>query len=151
MVLSVSTKTIKAQQLPALDIGDISELNGNAEIVRDKPYTAELEFAIQQNDQAVTKDGRLAIKFLDDSQVKLTEYSELVIDEYIFNPDPSKSKMALKFTLGTARFITGSFNKIDKQAILESPNISTRITTINSILDLNTFQVVSNKNTNQLN
>ncbi len=43
------------------------------------------------------------------------------------------------------------FNKIDKQAILESPNISTRITTINSILDLNTFQVVSNNNPNQLN
>ena len=43
------------------------------------------------------------------------------------------------------------FNKIDKQAILESPNISTRINTINSILDLNTFQVVSNKSTNQLN
>ena len=43
------------------------------------------------------------------------------------------------------------FNKIDKQAILESPNISTRISTINSILDLNTFQVVSNKNPNQLN
>ena len=42
-------------------------------------------------------------------------------------------------------------NKIDKQAILESPNISTRINTINSILDLNTFQVVSNKNSNQLN
>ena len=43
------------------------------------------------------------------------------------------------------------FNKIDKQAILESPNISTRINTINSILDLNTFQIVSNKNSNQLN
>jgi len=43
------------------------------------------------------------------------------------------------------------FNKIDKQAILESPNISTRINTINSILDLNTFQVVSSKNSNQLN
>ena len=137
-VLSVSTKTIKAQQLPALDIGDISELNGNAEIVRDKPYTAELEFAIQQNDQAVTKDGRLAIKFLDDSQVKLTEYSELVIDEYIFNPDPSKSKMALKFTLGTARFITGSFNKIDKQNIkLSTPtaNIAIRGTDFTATVD----------------
>ena len=43
------------------------------------------------------------------------------------------------------------FNKIDKQAILESPNISTRISTINSILDLNTFQVVDGKNPNQLN
>ena len=43
------------------------------------------------------------------------------------------------------------FNKIDKQAILESPNISSRINTINSILDLNTFQIVSNKGPNQLN
>ena len=43
------------------------------------------------------------------------------------------------------------FNKIDKQAILESPNISSRINTINSILDLNTFQVVTNNSTNQLN
>ena len=43
------------------------------------------------------------------------------------------------------------FNKIDKQAILESPNILSRISTINSILDLNTFQVVSNNNSDQLN
>ncbi len=43
------------------------------------------------------------------------------------------------------------FNKIDKQAILESPNISTRITTINSILDLNTFQVVNSSNPSRLN
>ena len=42
------------------------------------------------------------------------------------------------------------FNKIDKQAILESPNVSERINTINSILDLNTFQVVG-KDPNQLN
>ena len=43
------------------------------------------------------------------------------------------------------------FNKIDKQAILESPNISTRISTINSILDLNTFQVVGRKDPSRLN
>jgi len=42
------------------------------------------------------------------------------------------------------------FNKIDKQAILESPNVKERINTINSILDLNTFQIVPNKS-NQLN
>ena len=43
------------------------------------------------------------------------------------------------------------FNKVDKQAILESPNLLSRVSTINSILDLNTFQVVSNNNSNQLN
>ena len=43
------------------------------------------------------------------------------------------------------------FNKIDKQAILESANLFARLDTINSILDLNTFQVVSNNNSNRLN
>ena len=99
MVLSVSTKTIKAQQLPALDIGDISELNGNAEIVRDKPYIAELEFAIQQNDQAVTKNGRLAIKFLDDSQVKLTEYK---IDKQNIKLSTPTANIAIRGTDFTA-------------------------------------------------
>ena len=42
------------------------------------------------------------------------------------------------------------FNKIDKQAILESPNITERINTINSILDLNTFQVIG-ESSNKLN
>ncbi len=42
------------------------------------------------------------------------------------------------------------FNKIDKQAILESPNILERKNTIDSILDLNTFQVVGGSK-NQIN
>jgi len=42
------------------------------------------------------------------------------------------------------------FNKIDKQAILESKNVMNRLNTINSILDLNTFQVINTKN-NSLN
>lgn len=43
------------------------------------------------------------------------------------------------------------FNKIDKQAILESPNVKDRISTISSILDLNTFHVVDSNKPNQLN
>ena len=47
----------------------------------------------------------------------MTEHSELLIDEYIFDPDPSKAKMALTFALGTTRFVTGNLQKIDKQRI----------------------------------
>jgi len=61
-------------------------------------------------DDVRTEAGRVAITFEDDSTVKLTEHSKLVIDEYIYDPDPSKSKMALKFASGTARFVTGKFN-----------------------------------------
>ncbi len=137
LLLFVLFKTTKVQA-QAVDIGDISELNGTAQIVRDKPYDANLNFAIQSNDEAITKDGRMAIKFLDDSVVKLTEWSELVIDSYIFDPDPSKSKMALTFGLGTARFITGNLNRIDKQNIqLKTPtaNIAIRGTDFTATVD----------------
>ena len=137
LLLCVLFKTTKVQA-QAADIGDISELNGSAQIVRDKPYDANLKFAIQSNDEAVTKDGRMAITFLDDSTVKLTEHSQLIIDEYIYDPDPSKSKMALTFGLGTARFITGNLNRIDKQNIsLRTPtaNIAIRGTDFTATVD----------------
>ena len=130
-------KTTKVQASDA-DIGGISELNGSAQILRDKPLDATLEFAIQSNDEAITTNGRMAIKFLDDSVVKLTEHSQLLIDEYIYDPDPSKSKMALTFGLGTARFITGNLGRIDKQNIsLKTPtaNIAIRGTDFTATVD----------------
>ena len=137
LLLSVSFKTTKVQA-QAADIGDISELNGSAQIVRDKPYNANLKFAIQSNDEAITTNGRMAITFLDDSKVSLTEHSQLLIDEYIYDPDPSKAKMALTFGLGTARFITGNLNRIDKQNIsLKTPtaNIAIRGTDFTATVD----------------
>ena len=80
----------------------------------------------------------MAITILDESTVKLTEWSELVIDEYIYDPDPSKAKMALTFGLGTARFITGNLNRIDKQNItLKTPtaNIAIRGTDFTATVD----------------
>ena len=127
VVLFVSFKTIKVAA-QVVSIGDISELTGNAQVVRDKPYDADLKFAIQQNDQAVTSNGRMAITFLDDSTVRLTEHSKLIVDEYIYNADPSKSKMALTFGVGTARFITGKLSKIDKKNIkLKTPTANIAI------------------------
>ena len=137
VVLFALFKTTKVQA-QVVDIGDISELNGSAQIVRDKPYEANLQFAIQSNDEAITTNGRMAITFLDDSTVKLTEHSQLLIDEYIYDPDPSKSKMALTFGLGTARFITGNLNRIDKQNIsLKTPtaNIAIRGTDFTATVD----------------
>ena len=127
-----------AEQPQAVDIGNISELNGSAQILRDKPYEAKESFDIQQNDEAITTNGRMAITFLDDSKVRLTENSQLTIDEYIFDPNPSKSKMAITFGLGTARFITGGLNKIDKNNIdLKTPtaNIAIRGTDFTATVD----------------
>ena len=106
------------------EIGEISELRGTGEITRrdsGDSLTAELQSDILPFDDVRTGNGRLAIEFLDNSVVRLTEQSKLIIDEYIYDPDPSKSKMTMEFASGTARFITGKIGQINKQNI----NIST--------------------------
>ena len=103
-------------------IGDITELNGYGQVLRDEPYPAVLDFDINSYDDVRTRKGRIAITFLDESTVRLTEHSKLVIDEYIYDPNPSKSKMALKFASGTIRFVSGNINKLDKENItLKTP------------------------------
>jgi hypothetical protein len=102
------------------DIGSISELRGNGEILRENEgdkLLAELSLGILSNDDVRTGDGRMAIQFLDDSVLKLTEHSKIVVDEYIFDPNPSKSKLSLRMASGTARFISGSLGKIKKENI----------------------------------
>ncbi len=102
------------------EIGEISELRGNGEVLRkdqsDK-LLAKTALGIFSYDDVRTGNGRIGITFLDSTIVRLTEHSKIIIDEYIYDPDPSKSKMALKMASGTARFITGALGKIDKQNI----------------------------------
>ncbi len=117
-----------AQQSDA-SIGSVTELKGTGRIVRDIPYDAALSFGIESYDNVETSNGRIGITFLNDTRVRLTEHSQLLIDEFIYDPDPSKSKMALQFASGTARFITGKLNTINKENIAistPSANVSIR-------------------------
>ena len=109
--------------LHADSIGDITELTGYGRVYRDEPYEAALDFDINSLDNVQTSAGRIAITFLDESTVKLTEHSELLITDYIYNPNPDKSKMALQFASGTIRFISGNANKLNKKNItLSTPS-----------------------------
>ena len=114
--------------LDASEIGEISELSGNGEINRgnsEVKLNAEIDSDIFSFDDVRTGNGRLAIQFLDDSVVKLTEHSKLVIDEFIYDPDPAKSKLALNMASGTARFITGKLGLINKENIsIKTPTAS---------------------------
>lgn len=123
------------------EIGEISELRGNGEILRQSggdKLLAELALDILSYDSVFTGNGRIAIQFVDASIIKLTEHSKIVIDEYIYDPDPTKSKLALNMASGTARFITGALGKIDKRNIsirTPSANIAIRGTDFTTTVD----------------
>ena len=72
------------------------------------------QLPIAKMDRVQTGNGRVEITFLDDSTVKVTEHSKLVIDDFVYSGKPSTSRMALRFASGTARFATGQSGKMNK-------------------------------------
>ena len=99
-------------------IGDIVESTGVGKIVRQNEDLNNLNnLPIELKDIAETAMGSMKIEFLDKAQLDLKEHSEVLIDEIYYDPDPSLSKMSMKFTMGTARFASGSLGLVNKANI----------------------------------
>ena len=124
MDLSALSKTTKEPQ-QVVDVGSVNEVTGFAQIERDESFAATKDFVIQSYDKAQTEAGRMGIKFVDDTTIKITEHSQVIIDEFVFDPDPSKSKLAVNFLKGTARFTTGLTGKVPKENMILRTNSAT--------------------------
>jgi hypothetical protein len=100
------------------DIGRVTQNRGVSEVVkRTTTVPIRPQLPIAKMDRVQTGNGRVEITFVDDSTVKVTEHSKLVIDDFVYSGRPSTSRMALKFASGTARFATGQGGKINKSNI----------------------------------
>jgi len=101
------------------EIGKITTHEGSGEVIRKDGgrLVAFLSLVIHSYDDVRTGNGRIEITFDDDSTVKMSPNSKLVIDEFVFDPNPKKSKMAFKVAAGTARFATGKLGLVDKNKI----------------------------------
>ena len=102
------------------NIGGIFEQSGKPGSIQrtsGQTLTANLDTEIQSYDNVETENGRLKIKFVDETQISLTEHTQIEITEYVYDPNPSKSKMAMNFVAGTARFATGGLGLVPKENI----------------------------------
>ena len=92
------------------DIGSVFELTGTAVIKRGKDTVAISKGTlVQTNDKVETKNGVVNIKFKDDTTVKVTENSTLVIDDFVYDPkNASGGKLSLKAASGTVRYVSGN-------------------------------------------
>ena len=105
----------------AESIGGITEQKGVASLVRSGGEEITVSGSsvpgIELKDTAVTGNGRMLIEFLDEEQLSIIEHTRIYIDEAYYDPDPSKSKMAIRMVQGTARFTSGRGKRIKKSNI----------------------------------
>ena len=100
------------------NIGKVTQNRGISEVVKKTTKVpTRPQLPIAKLDRVQTGNGRVEITFIDDSTVKVTEHSKLVIDDFVYSGKPSTSRMALKFAAGTARFATGQSGKMNKSNI----------------------------------
>ena len=92
------------------DIGSVIDLTGTAVIKRGRDTIAIVKNTpVETNDKIETKNGVVNIKFKDDTTVKVTENSSLVIDDFVYDPkNASGGKLSLKAASGTVRYVSGN-------------------------------------------
>lgn len=110
------------------NIGNVSESTGTpGEITRGKDKVVGNKGAgIESNDIYTTKNGTVQLAFKDDTKVKVTENSRLLIDDFVFDPNKSDAgKLALKVGMGTVRYASGQIAKTNSQQVaIKTPTAS---------------------------
>jgi len=81
--------------------------------------------AVESNDTIITARARAQLTFDDNTTVKITEQSKLVIDDFVYDPRKGSGKLALKMALGTARYASGQIAKNNPQQVaVKTPTAS---------------------------
>ena len=110
-------------------IGTVSENKGTAcEVERNKKKMSGVKGAeIESMDTYTTGACVSNITFKDDTKVKVTENSRLLIDDFVFDPKKSDAgKLALKVGMGNVRYASGQIAKNNPQQV----NIKTPTATV---------------------
>jgi FecR protein len=92
------------------EIGNVVDLTGVAIVKRGKEIiTTTRNMGIEINDVIETKNGIVNIRFKDNTTVKVTENSSLVIDDFVYDAkNSSGGKLGLKAAAGTVRYVSGN-------------------------------------------
>lgn len=101
-------------------IGNVSDTKGSGcEIVRNKNKISGNKGAeVETMDTYVTGSCSANITFKDDTKVKVTENSKLLIDDFVYDPKKSDAgKLSIKAAMGTVRYASGQIAKNNPQSV----------------------------------
>lgn len=122
-------------------IGTVTDTKGNnCSIERGRTKIAGGQgVQVQSMDTYLTGSCVSNIKFIDDTKVKITENSRLLIDDFVFDPKSSDAgKLALRIGQGSVRYASGQIAKNNPQRVdirTPSASIAVRGTDFNMTVD----------------
>jgi hypothetical protein len=111
-------------------IGAVTEQRGSASITRDKkPVEVKSNTSVNSMDVVQTGAGVVGIKFEDNTQVRVTENSKLVIDDFVYDPkSKGAGKLALKVAMGTVRYASGNIaHENNKNVAINTPTATVAV------------------------
>ena len=114
-VLILTTLPVRSES-----IGDVTLSKGNSVIDRqdgEKDIKVEKDLDVFSYDTVKTGKGQVAIEFLDETRVDITQHSKLIIDDFVYDPNQKTGKLSLKATLGTVRYASGQIAKNSAQNV----------------------------------
>jgi hypothetical protein len=99
-------------------VGRVTEQSGPMEILRNRvSQSSSVNSTLEMNDTVVTARARALLTFEDNTTVRVTEQSRLIIDDFVYDPRRGTGKLALKVALGTARYTSGQIAKNTPQQV----------------------------------
>ena len=120
------------------NIGSVTELTGSATIKRGKETIAVAKgTVIETNDRVETKNGKVTIIFADNTNVKVSEHSSLVIDDFVYDPKSGKGKLDLKAAGGAVRYVSGAIAKDPKSVNIKTPTAAIAVRGTDFVMAVN--------------
>jgi len=109
------------------EVGSVTEFTGNpAQANRQQEsLIVEMGFNIEMLDQLITANTRMGLTFDDGSRAEITEQSELVIDDFVYDPNTGVGKMSMKVALGTVQMASGRIARTSRENVsIKTPTAS---------------------------
>lgn len=110
-------------------VGNITETRQQTGVIRRQNQTlpGNRGASLEMKDVIKTGAGVVGVTFADNTQMQVTENSQLLIDEFVYDPNNKGSgRLAMKVALGTVRYASGAIAKNDPSKV----NIRTPTATV---------------------
>lgn len=110
------------------EVGEVTSFDGNpagAKRNSEELIFEQTGFGVEMLDKLITAQTNLEITFEDNSKARITEHSELVIDDFVYDPNTGKGAMSMRVALGTVQMASGRLAKTSRDRVsIRTPTAS---------------------------